>query len=157
MNDPFRETDDEARDLAQTLLLSARYGALAVSDQGVPFVSRIALVTERGMMPMTLISDLAHHTTCLRTTPHASLLIGDVPDKGDPLVHPRMTLKIRAEFVEKDEVLLDRYLFKQPKAKLYARFADFNLVRLTPEGAILNGGFGKAYKLSREDLLAPSL
>src|SRR5690606_25906421 len=46
-----------------------------------------------------------------------------------------------------------RYLSRHPKAALYAGFADFALFCLSPETALLNGGFGKAYRLTRHDLL----
>ena len=42
-----------------------------------------------------------------------------------------------------------RYLNRHPKARLYAGFADFAFFRLAVERASLNGGFGKAYHLTR--------
>ena len=44
------------------------------------------------------------------------------------------------------------WLAVRPKAQLYYDFADFNLLRLVPKFAILNGGFGKAYRLGYENL-----
>jgi putative heme iron utilization protein len=46
------------------------------------------------------------------------------------------------------------WLKGHPKAALYIDFADFAFVRLTPESALLNGGFGRAFRLSPEDLRA---
>jgi putative heme iron utilization protein len=43
--------------------------------------------------------------------------------------------------------------WRNPKSKLYAGFADFSYFRLEPSAASLNGGFGKAYTLSRQQLL----
>ena len=48
--------------------------------------------------------------------------------------------------------LREHYLSQRPKAKLYIDFGDFRLVRFDVQTAFLNGGFGKAYKLSSSDL-----
>lgn len=147
--DPFRPVDDDARTLARDLLGHASHAALAVELDGRPYASRIALaVTGKGLL--TLVSDLAPHTGALRRKPGAALLIGE-PGKGDPLAHPRMSISVDAAFVDKDSAAQD-YLAKHPKAQLYFGFADFHMVRFTVLGAHLNGGFGKAYKLSPEDL-----
>ena len=154
-SDPFRPTDDEARGLARRLISAARHGALGVLQDGVPVVMRIALAPV-GDGLMTLVSDLAPHTGALRAHAKASLLIGE-PGRGDPLAQPRITLQVRAEFVEKTEAAMADYLQVQPKAQLYIGFADFHLVRLVPEHAMLNGGFGKAYRLVAGDLTVESL
>lgn len=147
--DPFRPTDNDARHLAQDLLRSARHGALGVLIDGEPFVSRVALApTETGLL--TLISDLAPHTDALRQHPRASLMIGE-PGKGDPLAHARLTLTVSADFRDKAKQA-EAYLAHQPKARLYIDFADFHLVRLEPLYGLLNGGFGKAYRLTGMDL-----
>lgn len=149
-NDPFRPTDDQARKLASDLVRHARHGALAVLIDGEPFVSRVALApTETGLL--TLVSDLAPHTAALRAHPRASLMIGE-PGKGDPLAHPRLTLAVDAEFLDKP-IWADAYLAHQPKAQLYIGFADFHLARLAPIGGLLNGGFGKAYRVKPRDLV----
>lgn len=154
-SDPFRPTDDEARALARRLIHEARHGALGVLQDGAPVVSRIALApVEDGLL--TLVSDLAPHTGALRAHPSASLLIGE-PGRGDPLAYPRVTLQVRAAFLEKSKSLVATYLEAQPKAHLYVGFADFHLVRLMPESALLNGGFGKAYRLTGGDLTAGDL
>ncbi len=149
--DPIRPTDDEARALARTLIGNARFGALATLQENAPFVTRIALAPEDGSL-VTLVSDLATHTGSLRQNPQASLLIGEPGPKGDPLTHPRLTLQVTPEFLDKTEAAIANYLEYQPKAKLYIGFGDFHLVKLAPESAFLNGGFGKAYRLSPNDL-----
>lgn len=149
--DPFRPTDDDARALARGLMAEARFGALATLNDGAPFVTRVALAPENGSF-LTLISDLATHTQAMRNNPVGSLLIGEPGPKGDPLTHPRMTLQIKAAFQTKSVALVEAYLRQQPKARLYIGFADFHIVRLVPEDALLNGGFGKAYRLVPGDL-----
>ncbi len=151
--DPFQKPDDTARNLALQLISSARHGALATLKNAAPFVTRMALApSDVGLL--TLVSDLAPHTAALRDKPEASLLLGE-PGKGDPLAHPRITLQVRAEFLDKTEETTAAYLAIQPKAQLYIGFGDFHIVRLEPTEAILNGGFGKAYRLTGKDLTHP--
>ena len=149
---PIRPTDDDARKLARTLIDNAEFGAIGVLVDGAPMVSRISIATHPDGTPLTLISDLSLHTKALRENPSASLLLGEPGERGDPLTHPRITLQVQAEFLEKSEALAKTYLAQHPKAKLYIGFADFNFVRLRPTHAHLNGGFGKAFNLSAADL-----
>ncbi|MEM9394867.1 MAG: pyridoxamine 5'-phosphate oxidase family protein [Pseudomonadota bacterium] len=155
---PIRPTNDEARALARHLIDEARYGAIGVQDPETraPMVSRIAVGTTPDGMPLSLVSDLSHHTRALRQTPSCSLLVGEPGEKGDPLTHPRLTLQCTATFVTREDVdfagLREHYLTTHPKAKLYIDFGDFNFVLLAPEEAHLNGGFGKAFTLTPEDL-----
>jgi putative heme iron utilization protein len=44
------------------------------------------------------------------------------------------------------------YLARHPKAQLYADFPDFIFIRLKPLGASLNGGFGKAFRLTADEV-----
>lgn len=155
---PIRPTDDAARVLARALVDAARFGALGVTDPetGAPLVSRVAVGTDAAGRPVTLVSDLSHHTRALRVNPACSLLVGEPGPKGDPLTHPRLTLQARADFVPRGgaahAALRARWLETHPKAALYIDFADFGFVRLEPLAGYLNGGFGKAFVLAPEDL-----
>lgn len=153
MQDPIRPTDDEARALAQSLITEARHAALAVTDPETetPVVTRIALVPGPDGAPLTLVSTLSSHTAALAVHPACSLLLGEPGPKGDPLTHPRLTLMAMAEAADK-AALRTHYLHLYPKAQLYYDFGDFQLLRLRPTAALLNGGFGKAYRLSPDDL-----
>lgn len=156
--DPIRETDDEARALGRALIDGARFGALGVRDpeSGAPMVSRVAVATAPDGMPITLISDLSHHTKALRADPVCSLLLGEPGEKGDPLTHPRITLQARAHFLRHGQDghrdLRAHYLSQHPKAQLYIDFADFAFALFEVTDAHLNGGFGKAYRLTPSDL-----
>jgi heme iron utilization protein len=151
--DPIRPTDDEARALARALIAEARFGALGVTDPetGSPMVTRIAVVPGPDGVPLTLISSLSSHTAALDANPACSLLLGEPGPRGDPLTHPRLTLQAVAEAQDKT-ALKGHYLGLYPKAQLYYDFGDFRLVRLSPVAAFLNGGFGKAYRLTADDL-----
>ncbi|CAG0969790.1 hypothetical protein RHIZO_01161 [Rhizobiaceae bacterium] len=159
--DVIRETDAEAIRLARTLVRSARFGALAVLDpnDGSPQASRVAVATDLDGTPLILVSALSGHTAGLVADPRCSLLLGE-PGKGDPLAHPRISISCRAERLERGSAgqarAERRYLNRHPKAKLYVGFPDFAFFRLDPQKASLNGGFGKAYALTRADLITDS-
>jgi putative heme iron utilization protein len=154
----LRETDDAAIRLAKTLVRTARYGALAVVDPetGAPLASRVGVATDTDGAALILVSLLSAHTKAILAEPRCSLLLGE-PGKGDPLAHPRISLMCRAARLERgsnEHIRAERrYLNRNPKAKLYVGLGDFWFFRLDPEGASLNGGFGKAYLLRRDDLL----
>lgn len=154
---PIRPTDDAARALARDLLDRAKFAAIAVldPDTGAPFVSRIAFAHSPDNHPITLISTLAFHTQALQKNPLCSLLVGEPPDKGDPLAFSRITLAAKALILPADQKnsLRKPYLKSHPKAQLYIDFADFHFVSFVVSGAMLNGGFGKAYNLTANDLI----
>jgi heme iron utilization protein len=157
--DVIRPTDDEAKAVGRGLLRSARHGAVAVLEPGTgaPRASRVAVATDVDGTPIILVSSLSGHTPGLLADPRCSLLLGE-PGKGDPLAHPRITIACRAARLERgssDHARASRrFLARHPKAKLYADFGDFAYFLLHPEEASLNGGFGKAYRLTRDDLLS---
>lgn len=156
--DPVSRADDAARALARDLMAAADHAALAVIEPatGDPAVSRIAFGLAPDGRPMTLISALAPHFAALQARPVCSLMVGEPGPRGDPLTHPRLMVKARAEFADRSgagfAALRDHYLAAHPKARLYADFADFSFVVFTPLSALLNGGFARAYRLQPEDL-----
>lgn len=161
MNDKpsvIRETDEDARNQARALMHTAAHAALAVIDPetGFPSVSRVLIASDADGVPVILVSGLAAHTRALLKDPRASALFGE-PGKGDPLAHPRLTVRCSAERVERPSDAHDRirtrFLKRHLKAKLYIDFPDFCFFRLIPLDASLNGGFGRAYILSSEDLV----
>lgn len=151
--DPVRDADAEALALAGRLLADATHAALAVTDpaDGLPGISRIAFGLGPDRMPMTLISSLSAHHAALQANPACALMVGEPGEKGDPLTHPRLMVKARAEFVAQDApdraVLRDHWLTAHTKAKLYIDFGDFGFVRFHPQSILLNGGFGKAFRV----------
>ncbi|PZO77938.1 MAG: pyridoxamine 5'-phosphate oxidase [Mesorhizobium amorphae] len=156
----LQDVDETAIRLARMLLRSARFGALAVNEPrtGFPLASRVGVATDPSGVPLILVSGLSAHTRALKADGRVSLLVGE-PGKGDPLAHPRITLVCRAEVLERGTTPYERaerrYLNRHPKAQLYAGLGDFTMVRLVPERASLNGGFGRAYEMTAGDLLIP--
>ncbi|MFW8594400.1 HugZ family protein [Cribrihabitans neustonicus] len=157
MPSPIRPTDDDARRLARALMEDARFAALGVLDaDGSPLVTRVAFALDAEGAPLSLVSDLAAHTPALRRTPACSLLVGEPGKKGDPLTYPRLSLMCNAAFCAHGSAahgaLAAHYLAGHPRAKLYLQFSDFSFVRFHVKSALLNGGFGKAFRLTAADL-----
>ncbi len=154
---PIRTTDDEARGLAKTLLRDTRFGSLAFMDKasGGPSVSRIIVACIPGQGLVTLISDLSAHSHALALDARCALLIGE-PGKGDPLAHARMSVVAQAvrlpEIMKENASLAEPFLAMHPKTKLYFNFLDFAFWRFSISRVDLNGGFGKAYQLTPDDL-----
>ena len=157
MTSAFHDADDGARAAAAQLLRASRFAALAVlTPQGLPFVSRIAFGLSPQGEPVALISQLADHTQALGERPECSLLIGEPGPKGDPLTHPRLTLQATARLMAHNtpaySEMAVHWLRDHPKAKLYIGFADFVFATFQIQTGHLNGGFGKAYRLTPKDL-----
>ncbi|HWU64572.1 MAG TPA: pyridoxamine 5'-phosphate oxidase family protein, partial [Ensifer sp.] len=156
----LRDTDDEARNQARELIVTARFAAIAVIDPetGYPNSSRVLTATDGASRPVILASRLAAHTKALLADPRCSLLFGE-PGKGDPLAWPRISLQCDALAVAADDPershLRARFLRRHPKAALYVDFPDFLFFRLRPVVGSLNGGFGRAYALAEEDFRLP--
>lgn len=119
----------------------------------------MALATVPDGAALTLVSDLAQHSKGLRLRPDCALMVGEPGAKGDPLTHPRLMVRARAVFVDRGSeahgVLRALWLTRHPKAKLYIDFADFRFVHLEPVSALLNAGFGRAFRLTADDLRPP--
>lgn len=152
--DPVQPADDQARALAASLI-TAKHAALSyLDDGGAPAISRIAFGLCPDGQPMTLISRLAPHFAGLCADPRCAVMLGEPGAKGEPLTHPRLMIRCNAQFaVAADRpALRDHWLKGHPKAALYVDFADFSFVRLTPQSALLNGGFARAFRLTPADL-----
>ncbi len=141
---------------AKRLIRISRTGALATlgREGGAPLTTWVGFASDFDGAPLFLLSAIAQHTKNLGADPRGSLLLTDPPDRGDPLNHPRVTLggPIASH---SDPYARKRYLQRNPKAKLYAPFADFAVYRMRVETVHFNGGFGRAEALTAADVLAP--
>ena len=155
----LQEVDDAARALARRMIGTARHGALAVLEAGSghPVASRVSVAPDIDGTPVILVSSLAPHTAALDADARCSLLLGE-PARGDPLAHPRISVLGSARRIARgtadDDRVRARFLARHPKAALYAGFADFAFFRIELSRASLNGGFGRAWSLTRDDLIA---
>src|SRR5215469_13445246 len=139
MTDRLPETapalDFNAKSTAKKLLRMVRAGALATIDRntGHPFGSLVNVATDSDGSPLILISRLSSHTANLEADSRASVLLA-AAGKGDPLAHPRLT--VLGRFVPMpppdahEPPLRRRFLPRNPKAALYAKFPDFPFCRL---------------------------
>jgi heme iron utilization protein len=144
---------EEGRAEAKHLLRTAREATLATLERtsGAPFATLVALATDHGGAPLLLLSGLSNHTKNIREDARASLLIASARKRGDPLNRPRLTLV--GELRERPDAMAKaRYLTRNPKAKLYAGFADFALFRLETTAIHFNGGFARAAALTPAEL-----
>lgn len=152
----WQQPTDEIRRDVRALIVGARHAAIATlsPDTGAPQCTRVGLATLPDGTPLIFVSALAAHTPALLADPRCSLLIGE-PGKGDPLVHPRITLSCQAELIDSGSNAVNEarasYLTAHPKAHLYADLPDFRFFRLVPSEGRYNGGFGKAYVLQLSD------
>lgn len=159
-NKVLRSVDDEAIGLARRLLRASPQGSLATlsAKTGWPSASLVTVATLPAGDPLILVSSLSWHTQALRSDPRCGLLLGK-SGKGDPLAHPRISLQASAEFLGREselgQVARRRFLARHHKAALYADFGDFSFVCLRIDSAALNGGFGKAYEMTADQLLLP--
>ena len=153
MPDPVQAADDLAIEQARGLIRTARHACLAFTDpqSGTPGISRIAFGTGPDGGPVTLISALAPHFAALKAQPFCAVMVGEPGAKGDPLTHPRLMLRAQAVFVSPDDParadLRAHWLQGHPKSTLYVDFTDFAFVTLSMTEALLNAGFGRAYRI----------
>ena len=139
---------------AKRLMRVARTASLATLEPaGSPLTTLVGVASDFDGAPLFLMSTLSRHTRNLAEDPRCSLLLSGERGRGDPLNHPRLTLNGRIEraYGERPRV---RYLQRNPKARLYAGFADFALFRLAVESVHFNGGFGRAGALAPADILS---
>ena len=122
---------------------------------GTPYGSLANIATDVAGWPLILISRLAWHTQNLETDARASVLVGELPAKGDALVGPRVTVLGRFEPVD-DANLRRRYLARHPHAGFYAGFPDFSLWRLRPSGIHGVAGFGRIETLAPHEVFPPA-
>jgi heme iron utilization protein len=140
---------------AKRLMRLARTGALATLEAagGGPLTTLVGVASDFDGAPLFLMSTLSRHTRNLANNSCGSLLLTGERQRGDPLNHPRVTLGGQIGRCVYDRAR-ERYLKRNPKAGLYAGFADFAIFRLEIESVHFNGGFGRAAPLAPSDVLA---
>ena len=146
----------EAMIVAWELLRAGGTAALSVIDvvDGAPFTTLVNVAADDGLAPLLLVSDLSHHTKCLKADPRGSILMhAPIPVDGDPMLTFRVTVSGIFQQVPSDNVQA-AFLARHPYAELYAGFGDFNFWRLNAKEAHIIAGFGRAYGVRFKDLAA---
>jgi putative heme iron utilization protein len=140
---------------ARKLMRGAAAATLCTVTEGQPFAALVTPATDIGATPLLWLSTLSEHTRHLKLEPRCALLFTGQAEAANPQTAPRVTVTGLAEPVPEAEApaLKARWLARHPYAALYADFADFALWRVRPGGALLVGGFARATRLKRAELL----
>ena len=155
-NMPLTEAADLLVGAVRALIQSARKGVLAslLPPDGAPYASLVNVASEGGE-PIFLLSRLAWHTQNILADNRASLLISEEAEGKDPLEGPRVSLIGRVSGIERKHAEA-RYFIIHPKARSYARFADFDFYKLNVEKAHYVAGFGQIVTMERSQLFNSS-
>ncbi|MBP0493799.1 pyridoxamine 5'-phosphate oxidase family protein [Pararoseomonas indoligenes] len=146
------EADADPALEARRLMRAAAAATLAtVGEGGQPFASLVTPAVAPDGSVLLFLSALSEHTRQLRRDGRCALLFQGAPDGPNPQTTPRVSVTGLAEPVE-DRELKDVWLARHPYAEPYAGFADFGLWRMSPGGALLVLGFGRAHRLKAEAL-----
>ena len=156
-----REMEQSERQRLIELLQGGRWVALGtLAADGAAEVSWVACCSEGALDGYLMhLSRLAAHTRNLLADPRASLAVSE-PDDGrdDPQTLARVSLVGRVQVVARDTPAYDaarvRYLERFPAAEERFAFGDFALYRFRVEGVRLVAGFGKAFRVTPEQLRA---
>lgn len=140
---------------ARRLVRAAAAATLSTVTEGQPFAALVTPATAQDLSVLVLLSSLSEHTRHLKAEPRCALLFTGAAESANPQTAPRVTVTGLAELVPAEEMpaLKARWLARHPYAALYADFGDFALWRIRPAAALLVGGFARATRLKRAELL----
>ncbi|MGQ7844131.1 HugZ family pyridoxamine 5'-phosphate oxidase [Granulosicoccus sp. 3-233] len=128
-----------------------------VGEDGEPHMGYTPFLMENHQL-IVFVSQLALHTRDLLADPRVSvMIISDESSSSQIFARSRVSYQCLAEVVPRDsedyDILLDRYEQRHGKmVGLLRQLPDFVLFRLIPQRGQLVVGFGKAYRLSGENL-----
>lgn len=129
------------------------------ADDATPHISYSPYALIEGKY-YVFLSALAEHTHHLTTRPHASImLIEDEQDTRNLYARTRLSWVAQASIIKRDQALFESAI-SQLKTRtgstidLLVGLTDFDLFELAPQHGRLVLGFGQAYQIKPEDLLA---
>src|SRR5215208_469499 len=128
--------------------------AVRALTEGAPYASLVNVASDGGE-PILLLSRLAWHSQNILADNRACLLISEDAEGKDPLEGPRVSLIGRLSSIERKRAEA-RYFTIHPKARSYARFADFSFFGLNVEKAHYVAGFGQIVTMERSQLFNAS-
>jgi len=154
--------DSASLNILRSLLVERGTAALATLHEGRPFASMIpftAMVAGGLLRVVTHVSGLSAHTRDMRANPDVCLLMTAPEDQGvPPQAQPRVSINAVAAFVPPEHSdharVKTAYLDKFPHAADLFLLGDFSLVVFEPTSARLITGFGRAFTLSPDILMA---
>lgn len=157
----MRAMDIDTAAVLRRLIFETPVAALGTLHKGEPAVSMVPWVWSPELQAFLIhVSGLATHTRDMQAHPRVSAMVmGSVADAPSPQALPRVSVQAEAKFLDKgDETQYakqrDTYLARFPDAEMMFGLGDFALVALQPVSARLVAGFGQAYSLVGERLLA---
>jgi heme iron utilization protein len=128
-----------------------------LAPDGTPYGSVVLFSIDDSGDAVLLISEMAEHTKNLHLDKRCSLLVREI-GKANVLAGGRVTLVGRAVLIPKPTELSSGFLRKNPAARQYADFGDFNFWRICVSSIRYIGGFGRmswvgieSWRLARED------
>ncbi|MGF1560706.1 MAG: HugZ family protein [Geminicoccaceae bacterium] len=142
--------------LARQTMLECGHATLASvmhDAAGAPYASLVEVAFDVDGAPILLLSDLADHTTNIKSDGRACLLFDGTIGAEARLAGARLGLmgEIAPDATTR---LRERFLRRHSEA-FYASFADFNIYRMRPTRGHLVGGFGNIHWLDAADLFPP--
>ena len=148
----FRAPGEPAWWEARRIVRAGSAATLATQAGGQPFAALVTPATAVDGALLVLLSGLSEHTRQLRADGRCALLICGGTDDPNPQAGPRVSVSGTAA-PDPAPASRARWLARHPYAAFYAGLADFVLWRIEPSGANFIGGFARAFRLSREDLV----
>jgi heme iron utilization protein len=138
---------------ARMLLRRARTAALGTQnlDPAGPYVSLANIATDPQGHLVIFISKLAWHTRNILANPQGSVMVSEIPQSGDALTGPRVTIMGRFEAVSPSEIA-ERYAHHHPAARVYLDFPDFSFWRLSPNKIHSVAGFGRIETMEPDEV-----
>lgn len=137
---------------ARRLVRAAGAGVLATQAGGQPFAALVTPATAVDGSILLLLSGLSEHTRQLRADGRCAVMVSGANDDPNPQAGPRVTVSGVAARTD-DPRHRARWLARHPYAAFYAGLADFTMWRVEASGANFIGGFARAFRLGREELL----
>ncbi|WP_204106081.1 MULTISPECIES: pyridoxamine 5'-phosphate oxidase family protein [Spirulina sp. CCY15215] len=128
-----------------------------VSKEGVPNASYAPFVMDEQQNIYFFASGLALHTQNLKDNSQVSILfIEDESKCEDIFARPRLSLNCQATFMEREtetwQQIGDRFEERFGETiQILRSLPDFRIVKLTPRDGRFVLGFGRVYRVSRED------
>jgi hypothetical protein len=149
---------DEALLLTAALLRERRVLTVGLVVGGAPVLGLLPFVLTDEATLLVHGSRLARHSRALAAGGMAAVLVHEPDVPGvDPLQVPRLSLEVETSVLEKTGEAFSRgrsvYLARFPEGEVTFSLPDFQLFALRACSGRLVAGFGRAWDVSREELL----
>lgn len=136
-------TDEEVDQALIDLTKGGSMATLSTNYMGTPFGTPVPYALDGEGRAIIFLSDLAVHTKNLKKNSNCSIMVLK-EDKDDPFNSARVTFvgKIVKVGDKEREAYKKMFLAKQPTAKDFADFGDFNYYYIEIDRVFYVGGFG---------------